>query len=163
MRKDARSDLWQANSRMIPKLRGNASRRALRFGVTLSNVGLLRCARVARFHPLPTRMNWLWLFLVRFKAVFSCRRRRKRAAPWKSRLTWPSTISPGIRGGRLAGIGKRVVTEPQVLLGETRGQVAQGMSRLFALWSAARTPTGAAVPLSSPGTDELGELDSQAM
>jgi type IV secretion system protein VirB10 len=42
------------------------------------------------------------------------------------------------------------------LVGETRGQVAQGMSRLFVLWTEARTPIGVVVPLSSPGTDELG-------
>ncbi|HEY0745609.1 MAG TPA: type IV secretion system protein VirB10, partial [Steroidobacteraceae bacterium] len=42
------------------------------------------------------------------------------------------------------------------LVGETRGQVAQGMSRLFILWSQVRTPTGVVVQLDSPGTDELG-------
>ena len=42
------------------------------------------------------------------------------------------------------------------LLGETRGEVQQGSSRLFVLWTEGRTPTGVVVPLSSPGTDELG-------
>jgi len=41
------------------------------------------------------------------------------------------------------------------LVGETRGQVAQGMSRLFILWSEARTPQASWFS-SIPGTDELG-------
>jgi type IV secretion system protein VirB10 len=42
------------------------------------------------------------------------------------------------------------------LIGETRGEVARGASRIFVLWTEARTPLGVVVPLASPGTDELG-------
>lgn len=53
--------------------------------------------------------------------------------------------------------GKVVLLERgSKLVGETRGQIAQGMSRLFILWTQVRTPTGVVVELDSPGTDELG-------
>jgi type IV secretion system protein VirB10 len=42
------------------------------------------------------------------------------------------------------------------LTGETRGQVQQGMARVFVLWTEALTPRGVVVPLDSPAADELG-------
>jgi type IV secretion system protein VirB10 len=53
--------------------------------------------------------------------------------------------------------GKVVLLERGTkLIGETRGQVQQASTRVFVLWTEARTPTGVVVPLDSPGADELG-------
>ncbi|MDP9066393.1 MAG: type IV secretion system protein VirB10, partial [Pseudomonadota bacterium] len=63
-----------------------------------------------------------------------------------------------IMAGDAFGVdGKVVLLERGTkLIGETRGQVQMGSSRVFVAWTEARTPTGIIVPLDSPGADELG-------
>ncbi|MDA8348591.1 MAG: conjugal transfer protein TrbI [Pseudomonadota bacterium] len=43
-----------------------------------------------------------------------------------------------------------------LLIGQTRGEVRQGMARVFVIWTQARTPGGVIVRLDSPATDALG-------
>ena len=43
-----------------------------------------------------------------------------------------------------------------LLIGQTRGEVRQGMARVFVIWMQARTPAGITVRLDSPATDALG-------
>ena len=60
--------------------------------------------------------------------------------------------------------GKVVLVERgSKLVGETKGEARQGMSRIFVLWNEARTPTGVVVQLASPATDALGRagIDGQ--
>ncbi len=47
------------------------------------------------------------------------------------------------------------------LVGEARADVRPGQSRVFVLWSEARTPTGVVADLASPGTDSLGRAGVQ--
>jgi type IV secretion system protein VirB10 len=43
-----------------------------------------------------------------------------------------------------------------LLIGQTRGEVRQGMARVFVIWTQARTPGGVIVRLDSPAADALG-------
>ena len=82
-----------------------------------------------------------------------------RGTPLVSLLTTPLVHATAVHQANTAfAVGGTIVLLERgtKLVGETRGQVQQGAARLFVLWTEARTPTGVVVPLSSPGTDELG-------
>jgi type IV secretion system protein VirB10 len=49
------------------------------------------------------------------------------------------------------------------VLGEYRGGVRQGQSRIFVLWTRAVTPNGVAVSLASPASDALGRAGFDGM
>ena len=59
----------------------------------LIELGLVKMRERGALARSANRMNWPSLFSVQSRAAFFCRRRHKRAGHWKSRSTWPSTIS----------------------------------------------------------------------
>lgn len=69
----------------------------------------------------------------------------------------PGYVSCVIPRDILSASGKVVMLEKGTqVLGEYRGGLQQGQSRLFVLWTRAVTPGGVAVTLASPAADPLG-------
>ncbi len=71
--------------------------------------------------------------------------------------TLPGLVTAVLARDTYGADGELVLLERGTrLLGEVRGQVTRGQSRLFVEWQEARTPSGLVVELKSPGTDALG-------
>lgn len=82
----------------------------------------------------------------------------------------PGFVSCVVSRDVMSDNGRVVLMEKGTqVVGEYRGSVRRGSSRLFVLWSRAKTPTGVVVTLASPATDALGragfdgEIDNHFM
>ena len=71
--------------------------------------------------------------------------------------TVPGMTSCRVTRDVFSSNGKVVLLEAgSTVTGEYRANLAQGMNRIFVLWSRVETPKGVVVSLDSPGTDSLG-------
>lgn len=71
--------------------------------------------------------------------------------------TLPGLVTAVLAADTYGTDGSEVLLERGTrLIGEVRGGVSRGQSRLFVEWQEARTPRGVVLELKSPGTDALG-------